>query len=95
MPTYLHECLKCTEEFEDFYGINAPLPPCPKCGDEGEVRRLICGTNKGQVTLTGQDYTNKVKADTAQLKRDVRTNENLRANLIGENRYNQLTTKRR
>lgn len=93
MPTYLHECLKCTDEFEDFYSTTAQIPPCPKCG--GEAKRLICGTTKGKVELTGADWAAKVKGDTQQLKRDMRTNENLRANLVGESRYNQLTTKKR
>lgn len=93
MPTYEHECLVCKEEFEDFYSTTAPIPPCPKCG--GEAKRLICGTSKGKVELTGAEYAEKVKADTRQLKREMRTNENLRANLIGESRYNQLTTKKR
>lgn len=91
MPTYEHECLKCNEEFEDFYSTSAPIPPCPKCG--GEAKRLICGTSRGQVVLTGQDYTDKVKADTAQLKRDMHKSSNLYANMMGEGKYHALQTK--
>lgn len=90
MPTYEHECLVCKEEFEDFYSTTAPLPPCPKCG--GEAKRLICGTNRGKVELTGAEYAEKIKADTQQLKKDMHRSDKVYANMIGEGRYHQLQT---
>jgi len=86
MPTYVHECLVCQKEFEQFYSITAPVPPCPECN--GESKRLISGgSGKGIVELTGHEMTNKMQKDISDLKREAGRNENVLANLIGEAKY--------
>ncbi len=48
MPVYEFECSECTHGFEQMETIanrNNPLEePCPRCGYEGNVIRLISGS---------------------------------------------------
>jgi len=97
MPTYLYEC-SAHGEFEEYHSINHLIEDCPKCQAEGKeviqkVKRLICGTAKGVVELTGQDLVDKVKADAKQLQRDAAKDEKIYANMLGEAKYHQLQTK--
>jgi putative FmdB family regulatory protein len=97
MPTYLYEC-KDHGEFEEYHSISHLIEECPKCQAEGKevvqkVKRLICGTSKGIVELTGQDLVDKVKADAKQLQKDAAKNENIYANVLGESHYHNLQTK--
>ena len=93
MPTYEHLCLHCTHEWEDMYSIKADPPTiCPKCGTEGMVKRLVSGgCGRGIVTLTGYELAAHCKAEGRKTANEAMKDENLRANLIGEDRYhNQL-----
>ena len=88
---YEHLCTACNKEFEDEYSIHSDPPTkCPLCGVEGQVQRLISGSGKwkGTVQLTGQDLKDKIATETAELKREFNRNPELRANLIGPDRYN-------
>ncbi len=97
MPTYLYECPD-HGEFEEFHSASELLEDCPHCKTEGKeepkkVKRLICGTNRGIVELSGQDLVNKIKSDSKQLQRDAAKNENLYANMLGESKYHDMQTK--
>ncbi len=95
MPTYLHICEnnECNNEWEDFYSISqTPPKECPKCNQE-TAKRVICGTSRGIVELTGQDLVDKIKSDTQQLKKDAAKSEKIYSNLIGEAHYQNLQTK--
>lgn len=97
MPTYLYLCPD-HGEFEEYHSMKDKIEDCPKCKNEGKeivqkVKRLICGTNRGVVELTGQDLVNKVKGDAKQLQRDASKSEKLYANILGEDKYHQLQTK--
>jgi len=88
MPWYPHECLACHEEFEDLYSAQSPIPTlCPNCGVDGQIKRLIPSVTYGRVPLTGQDLKKQVKKDTAALRREIATNENAKANMVGEAAY--------
>jgi hypothetical protein len=69
-------------------------PPtlCPECKVEGKVKRLISGgSGRGIVRLTGHDLSAHCKAEGRKMARQAMKDENLRANLIGEEKYhNQL-----
>ena len=93
MPTYEHLCKACGHEWEDFYSIvKDPPTVCPECEVEGEVKRLVSGgSGRGIVVLTGHDLNAHCKSEGKKLAHEAMKNENLRANLIGEERYhNQL-----
>jgi len=90
MPFYDHECTSCGYEWEDFYGINTDPPTiCPEC-KEKTAKRVISLTAPGVVKLTGRDLVNKVKADARKISKECETNENVKASLIGEDKFNQM-----
>lgn len=93
MPTYLHLCKNCNEEFEDFYSIREEPPTkCPLCNVEGQVQRLVYGgSGRGIVELTGNELKEKLKQEGQELKRMAMKDENLRANLAGESNFERNT----
>ena len=97
MPTYefLHEVENCKHEWEEFLSITAPNPACcPKCAAEGNIVKLISGgSGRGVVELTGQDLVDKIKLDARKTKQEAAKNENVYANLLGDDRYQSLQTK--
>lgn len=101
MPTYEFKCQaevdgkECAHEWEEFLSIKAPNPEeCPQCKAKGKVQRLISGgSGKGVVELTGQDLVDKVKSDIRELKGDAAKKEKVYANLLGEDKYQQMQTR--
>jgi len=90
MPFYTMLCHACNHEFEDFFSAKAPVPTlCPNCNVDGYVQRLIPSIVYARVPLTGQDLKQQIKKEAAQIKAQVSTNENLRANIVGEQKYEQ------
>jgi putative FmdB family regulatory protein len=90
MPTYEHLCKNCNKEFEDFYSIKAEPPNiCPLCNAKGKVVRLISAV-AGRVELGHAEFRQKAKEDATSLRREMRKNENLRANIVGETAYHQM-----
>ena len=90
MPTYEHICDTCKYEWEDTYSIKADPPKfCPKCNAE-TVKRLISLGGKGVVELTGQELISKLKNETQQLKKDMYKSEKVYANLLGNDKYENL-----
>lgn len=95
MPTYLYEC-PIHKEFEEYHSMSVKLEHCPNCEKENiisEVKRLICGTNRGIVELVGQELLDKIKGDAQQLKRDAAKSEKIYSNLLGEDKYQALQTR--
>lgn len=96
MPTYLYFCSECNEEFEEMHSITIVLEHCPKCkenGKETKVKRLIASATPGTMELTGYELSDKVKADVKQLKKDMSKSENLYANMLGHDKYQQMQQK--
>lgn len=90
MPEYEHFCSACDKEFEQTYSIKADPPTvCPLCRIDGKVKRLISSDIHGKVNLSGADLTNQMKLDRNKMRQKVRTDENARANLIGEGKYQE------
>ncbi len=91
MPTYEHLCKACGHEWEDFYSIKKDPPTvCPECEVEGQVKRLVSGgSGRGIVVLTGHDLQAHCREEGKKIAREAAKDENLRANLIGEDRYHQ------
>jgi|SRR6185436_1200616 len=93
MPTYLYKC-PIHNEFEEEHSIKIKLDFCPKCKEEGKdeikIERLINCMTIGVVELTGQDLVNKIKQDAKNLKEDASKNEKIYANLLGEDKYQNL-----
>ena len=93
MPTYEHQCTACLHEWEDDYSIKQDPPKvCPKCNQE-TAKRLISLGSRGVVELTGQDLVDKCKNDAKQIKADMHKSANKYANMLGEDRYQQLQSK--
>jgi putative FmdB family regulatory protein len=91
MPTYEHICMneECQYEWEDEYSIKDDPPQlCPKCGKNTAKRLISGGSGKGKVELYGRELSEKLKDDTQKLKKELATNETLRANFYGETKYN-------
>lgn len=92
MPTYEFLCNECKHEWEDFLSIKAPNPEeCPSCKVKNNITRLISGgSGKGTVVLTGHELMSKTKEDINKMKARSSKDENYRANLIGENKFNKM-----
>ena len=92
MPTYEHGCT-CGFEWEEEYSIKADPPTlCPECKKEGGVTRFISGgSGRGIIILAGHDLNAHLKSEGKKLHSLAMKDENVRANLIGEEKYhNQL-----
>jgi len=91
MPTYEHRADCCGYEWEDDYSIKKDPPTiCPNCQVEGKVMRLISGgSGRGIVTLTGHELKASVKEDTNRIKARMKTDENYKASIVGEDNYHQ------
>lgn len=97
MPTYEYRCTINDIEFEEFHSIVTQLEECPICKEKNleqhKPKRLISGgSGKGNVILTGHDLIEKTKSDTAKLKQEIKTNEKLHANIVGEQRFQEIQT---
>lgn len=96
MPTYEHLCTdtNCNHEWEDFYSIKAEPPTtCPKCNKETAKRLISGGSGRGVVELGGNELVEKVKSDAQALKREAAASEKVYANLLGEQKYQDLQTR--
>jgi putative FmdB family regulatory protein len=96
MPTYEHLCKSCEHEWEEFYSIKADPPTvCPSCEEEGSVERLISGgSGKGIMVLTGHELKGRIFNDAMKARKRAATDENYRANIIGEDKYHQRQLKK-
>ena len=95
MPTYLYVC-PVHGEFEEYHSMSTKLEHCPTCEKDSvtsEVKRLICGTNRGVVELYGHDLVSKTKEDIQKLKKDMHKSETVYSNLLGPDKYQALQTK--
>lgn len=95
MPTYEHLCNACEHEWEQVYGMTVDPPTlCPDCGVDGKVNRLISGgSGPGIMRKTAGETRASMAAETRALKERAKTDENFRANLVGEENYNQRVLK--
>lgn len=94
MPSYEFLCKSCKHEYEEFQWMSDPFPDCPNCKSK-DIQRLISGgSGRGIVELTGHELKAKMKEDIRKLKSDINTKESVRANLIGENRYESIMSKK-
>jgi len=89
MPTYLYEC-PVHGKFEEIHSITYKLTECPKCETEGkktEIKRLINFASGILVEPNAQELKGKLDKEVADFKKELAKNENLRANIIGEDSY--------
>ena len=96
MPTYEHKCEACDFEWEDIFKMSDPLPEeCPDCKVKGKIKRLI-SISSVKVELSGRELVEKLRADGKKIAKKSATDENLRANIVGEDSYHkeQLHTAR-
>jgi len=90
MPFYDHECDFCGYIWEDFYSmVDDPPTTCPSCNTTGKVKRLISNNIAVRVALHGQELKDKINEDRKKMSREVAKDENLRANIMGEDKYHQ------
>ena len=95
MPTYEHLCKACEHEWDQVYGMTVDPPTlCPECGVDGKVKRLISlGPGPGIMRKSAGEIRSGMAAETRALKERAKTDENFRANLVGEENYNQRVLK--
>lgn len=87
MPNYEYTCVKCEENWEDLYNLSDPIPNCPECDSSENVVKLISLCAKGVVQLGLYEQKVKIKSDAIKMQKETFKNENLLANLVGENKY--------
>lgn len=92
MPVFDFEC-SCGYVFEE-YLTTTELPPsvCPKCKKVGEITKLFPTNIQVRIALSGHEFRQKLADDEKQIRRELQTNEKLRANICGEDKYHQIST---
>lgn len=94
MPTYEYMCQSCNHEWEEYHSILAdPIKFCPSCKEESAKRMISGGSGKGRVELGYHEMKEKIKSDARNTLKESSRNENLLANLIGEDRYHRNNLK--
>ena len=90
MPCYEHECEACGHVWEDLFSSHkSPVPEeCPECKVKGKVKRLMSWAS-GTVELTGHERTMKAYNEGKAIARDAKKNENVLANIVGEEKYHK------
>jgi len=94
MPTYEYMCEECNHEWEEYHEITRdPTKVCPECGKESAKRLISGGSGKGVVTLYGGELKAKIKDDAKKLSRDAKTKESVYANLLGNDKYQEIQSR--
>jgi putative FmdB family regulatory protein len=90
MPLIELQCDDCKHEFEDFYNAyNPKIEECPKCNSKNLTQLISMCKTKGSVELTGAELNASVKEATNKMRQRLHKDENFRANVIGEARFNK------
>jgi len=89
---YDHECYSCNHQWECFYSMQLSDPPpdtlvCPKCGQAG--RRVILGCPMTRVVMGRMERKEYLARESKKIQAQVKTDERLRANIVGEEKYHQ------
>ena len=94
---YDHECYTCEHQWVSYYSINLEEPPadtliCPKCGDKG--RRVILGCPMTRVVMGRLERKKYLAEESRKIQEKVKTDEKLRVNLVGEEKYHQAAVEK-
>ncbi len=90
MPTYEYMCENCKHEWEEVHSMKLdPIKRCPECKKDCAKRLISGGSGKGKVVLAGNELREKLMNDAQDIKRQASTDENVLANIIGEQKYEQ------
>jgi len=96
MPFYDHECKECGHIWEDFYSmVTDPPDKCPECGFISKKHRVPINHIEVRAPLTGRDLKTKLTAERRQLREKLNKDEKLRANIAGEDRYQNSEVSRK
>ena len=97
MPIYEHQCEKCNHIWEDLFSSwRSPVPEeCPNCKEKGHIKRLTSWcSGKVEYPFGSKEHVASLKEDARKIKQQAKNDENLRANIIGEDRYHQQCCKK-
>ena len=93
MPCYSHQCTSCNHEWDDTYSIvQDPPKVCPSCQLEGSVKRLISDGISGKMIMSTSEFKAYLKEEKKKIKKQFDKDEKLKANLMGESNYHNMTT---
>ena len=92
MPTFEFECKECECVFEELVLSGEVCPTdCPNCEAQDALKKIISLPAMGKVTLTGQEWKDKMATDSAKDQVRAMKDENFLANLVGEIKYETKT----
>jgi len=84
MPVFDFQCSSCDYLEEDYYLTTneKPLTLCPKCGKE-TMQKLFPTNIQVRVSIGAQDLQQHIRNEQRKIRKELQTNENLRANISG------------
>lgn len=92
MPCYLHQCTSCEHEWEDTYSVSQDPPKvCPECQAES-AKRIISDGISGKMIMSTSEFKASLKEEKKKIKKQFNKDERLKANLMGESNYHNMTT---
>jgi len=91
MPTYLYEC-PVHGQFEEVHRMSDRVDDCPSCEKielKTPVRRLINFGSAIRVEPGKHEIKEKIDKEITDFKKEYEKNEYLRANVMGEGKYQE------
>ena len=91
MPFYDYQCSECSHLWEDFHSMSTKRTNCENCNSTN-IKRLIPSNISVKVVLGPKEAKASVKLEQNKLREQIKTDEKLRASLVGEQKYNDIVS---
>ncbi len=93
MPFYDYKCKDCNHVWEDFHSMSTKRTNCESCNSTN-INILIPSNISVKCVLGASEYKASIKEEQRKIKEKVKTDEKLRASLVGEQKYNDAIVTR-
>ena len=85
-------CKSCGHLWEDLFSLHDPIPECEKCGSKNVKRVISLCAGRVDEPMSKEKIA-KLQAEGKKIAKKARKDENLMANIIGEDKYHKSQLK--